>query len=63
MQTAVITGAGSGIGKAVTLAMLSAGYGVVQLRGDWQLETGAQPSAPPALQTSAESNPARWTKA
>jgi NADP-dependent 3-hydroxy acid dehydrogenase YdfG len=29
MQTAVITGAGSGIGKAVTLAMLSAGYGVV----------------------------------
>ena len=28
MQIAVITGAGSGIGKAVALAMLNAGYGV-----------------------------------
>ena len=29
MQIAIVTGAGSGIGKAVSLAMLSAGYGVV----------------------------------
>src|SRR3954469_14482554 len=48
-KTAVVTGAGSGIGKAVSLGLLNAGYSVVLAgrRADALNQTVAESGAPP----------------
>lgn len=47
----------------IAYSPLRAGYGMVQLPGNWRLEAETQPVASPSLQPDAQGTPSQWTKA
>jgi len=47
----------------IAYSPLRAGYGMVQLAGNWQMESESDSHVPLPPQTSAEGTPSHWTKA
>ena len=47
----------------VAYSPVAAGYGMVQLHGDWELDTSARPLAQPELQPATDDAQSHWTKA